>query len=731
MDPEAVMDINEAGPPTADQRSAQSQLQYEARAIENEMDMAVQYDFTNRERNRQNWRMYAAIDFGQYSASELAQAAAEGRHVDTYNIVTQKIDSLAGAILRNPFDMDFIPVEPSDAGFTKALKQAMLSDKEMMDWDTSYHDLVIGGLIYESVEEMYIDRRFHKLGNIAWRVNLPGHVIFDPNWKTSSGKDLLKCWKVSYLSSTQIVQLWPKTRPYLQPEIDRLRVTGGQDIDPLSKGITPNFELYDTGGFGNKHRVIQFYEMVKEEYWQEYEKTTGMDLPQTDDLAYKMAWLNKNCPKWDETTLKQRKEHRNVCYCTVIIPEVLPNVIIEKKPTEVQIGRLPFFPWSAARINGVPRGIVDLIRDIQRNINHREMLVSFIIQTNAMGGEVLDPLLFNNRQTEIDEYIATKNQPNKTFIAAPGAAGRNLMPQKLRQTDLPQDVTAQLIRMWDYADRISKAPAAYDARGETQSESGYAFAQKVRQAEQQQYILFSGLKRHLNEKGDAYLAQAKIQYALGGYQRDFAVPGKDKFVSFNQHTEDADGNISIANDINQLPRHKVIISESPDGITNRLITRAVSAEALQAVPTECVGTRTKLASTIVSSMDNFSDEDKAELEELNELEIEQAKSTLKFNIMQNNVNTLNLQMQAQQLQAQAAAPQAAIGGPAPAPGGGSAAGPEMPAEGQPAPAGEAPTPGVVPEAPQAVQAGPGPAPAPTAGEMMSAFKGGGGMLATT
>lgn len=635
-----------------EQPAATSSATMNARSIEQEFEEAVQYDYSNRQRNRENWRVYAGIDYGQYGPQELAQLISEGRTPDTYNIITQKVDSLAGSILKNPFDMDFIAVEPTDSEMTQAIKQAALSDKELMDWEVSYQELVLAGLIYEGVEEMYIDTRNNPLGNIAYRTAQPGQVVFDPNWKTPSAKDCQKCYKVSWLTSEQIEQLWPHLACYTRAEVLQDK-TLGASFDETSKGVTPNFDVLQDPSIVSKYRVIQYYEMVNEEYWEEYDELTGLVLPCSTDVAFKKAWLDERNPEWEAERIRQRPKTKKVQYCTVLIPQLLPNTIIERKKTAVQCGRLQFFPWSASRINGVPRGIVDLIKDIQRNINHREMLISFIIQTSAQGGEVVDPLLFNNDQDQVDNYIATKNQPNKTFISAPGATSRGLMPQKLRKSDFPSDIQAQLIRMWDYADRISKSPSAFDARTDAASESGYLFAQKVRMAEQQQYILFAGLKRHLNEKGEAYLAQAKQTYSVGGWQRDFVIPGDEgKIIRLNEKVKDESGQVIIKADISQLARHKVVISESPSGLTNRLISRAVSAEVMATIPPENIGTRTVLTGTIVNSVDSFSADDKEKLKKFRKLEEEQAKMTLEFGIENLKLQKLNVQAQIKQLEAQ-------------------------------------------------------------------------------
>jgi hypothetical protein len=610
---------------TSEQRAGYSKVML----LNDEFERSIISDTDNRARNQDNWKLYAGIDFQQWSATSLTDAIMEGRYLNTYNITTQKVDSLAGAILKNPFDSDFVPVEAGDAQLTYIAKEKYLADKELTDWESSYQELVTGGLVYEGVEEMYIDRRYDPLGTIAWRTNLPGHVVFDRTWKTVSGKDCLKAYKVCYLMPGQILALYPNARDILWPEVQR-NLNFGDTFDSMAQGILPNFDLMQ--GDGDPIRVILCYRLVDMPVWEDYDEMTGLVLPNTNDLAVKVAFLNRTNDRWSPTKVKSRQVMKRICIRTDILPDhMLDRPLLEKK-TEIQVGRLPFFPWSAARINGVPRGIVDLIRDIQRNINSSEAWIDYIIQTQSNPGQLFDPLLFNNEEPLINNFIKNSNNPGAKIRTASGAMGRIGKPESLAKNSYPTETQQKLLRMWDYADRLSKAPAVSDARTEGTGESGYLFAQKTRIAEQQQYVLFAGLKRHQGEKGEAWLTQGKTQYSHGGFQRPFMSKDGKKVMFLNQRIPTPDGGETVINDFSQLPRHRVTITESPSGVTNRLITRSTATETMKVIPPESLGTRQVLATAITETLDGMDEKQRQELKEFGDLEKEQAKETLKANI---------------------------------------------------------------------------------------------------
>lgn len=626
--------------------------------IEAEFERAVIADAKNRERNRENWNIYSGLNYGQYTAQDVAQAVQEGRHLDTFNLARQKVDSLVGALLRNPYEPDWIPTQGTLSEGTKAVKGAWNCDKNLFGFESFNREMSIDAMVYQGVAEMYISRNWDPdLGNVAMRRLSPGMVVFDPHWRTPSSKDCTKAWKVSYLTPRQIKSLFPKFKGNrVDGEVALNRIRGDYYNDQRAESVTPDFDLVDYSGT-DRYRVISRYEIVEEEYWCEVDTMTGLELPVTDDLAVKIAFLNRTNDAWDAYKINKRKRTRKVCYVTTICPQLTRNEVLEHKTTEVQIGRLPFFPLSAARINGVACGIVDLIKDVQRVLNYRENLLTFMIETSANGAQLGDPMMFGGDKKEMDDFVSRKNQPNAFKWTANGAImkgnGNGII--NVRKPEMANDVLNQLMRMWDVADRISKAPAVSDARTEGQGESGYLYAQKTRIAEQQQYILFSQVKQWLADIAEGYFEQAKIQYSIGMFEREFVIDDGENSVVFNKKVKLPNGQTGIANDISALPRHRVVISESPAGLTNRLTTRALDTELLKIMPPENIGTRQILTSELMDTMDHNTKETKVKLKMVRELEEQQAVLTLEANVLKLETNNLQAMEQLEMLKMQSMA----------------------------------------------------------------------------
>ena len=626
----------------AEPKILDDEIMTEVYRLEAEFDRARLAGQNDRDREKRNWEMYAGLDLGQYETEDRSQAAIEKRKPATFNLTTQKVDSLHGYTMKNLPDVDYVSVDPDTGEMTRRLKDAWLSDKEMMDWENSDSECVRGGMVYCTVQEMFIDYSAHPLGNINFRTHLPGYITFDPRWKTSSAKDCSVAWSVSYMSASQILAIWPElaqTVPILQNSREFTAQNGEQYEEPDNTGPAPMHAVDNIQPGISLFRVVRKFEMVTEDVEVEYDKMTGMDLPIGTDYAKKVAWLNTINPRWEPSMIKKCPQKKRVCMVTVFCSQLISDKPIERKPCEVQVERIPFFPLSADRINGVWRSIVDLLYDINQKLNYREELITNLIESTALGAEFFDPMFFGENDDLINDYIKNSNVPGSKIRTAPGMLQRDLMPRQLQRAAFPTDIRDQALRMWDYADRISKAPAVFDARSEKSGESGYLFAQKARVAEQQSYGVFFRIRQWLNEKAEAYLLQAKVQYSIGGVPRFFKL--KDAGFWANEKSE----NGAILNDFSMLPRCRVVISESPAAATNRMITRAVSTELLRVTPPEFIGTRQVFNSSLVESLDTFNPKQRKSLEKFTELEETLAEETLKNKILQLKAQNKQIEMQ--------------------------------------------------------------------------------------
>jgi hypothetical protein len=599
---------------------------------------AVTFKTEDLDRASEMWNLYKGIDNSQYPDKVLSKMIEEGRNPFQGNFIRSKVDGLAGSIIKNFFDISFEPVNGEHSDLTRNLKELMLTDKELLDWNQSYLDLVRDGLIHLGVEEMYISFRYNPLGNIGFRRIMPGHIVLDPYWLSNNSWELKRAWKTAYLTVQEIKDLYKSKNE----EIDiYLKMKEGVpekfDIGDDSKGY-PFFEHFEV--YNDKYRVIEYHHLEKEKRKVEVVVSNGLVVPEGPD-ELKREWAIVNNIDLSDGVMN-REEEIDCYYVTSICPSISRNLVLEDKKALIQIGRLPFFPWSCARINGKDSGIPDLLKSVQQTYNYRESMLDYMISTSANGAHLIDPLVVDSDSHKMDQLVKNWNKSSFKMFSSPGAisSGREFV-KELPRTNVDYGIVNELQRMLDVADRISKQPAVMDGRSEGSEETGILYARKQIQAETAQAILFKTLEQHYNEKGEAYLFLAKQLYS--GVYREFYILGSNKKIELNKPTVSSSGEV-IENDISTLPRMKVIISQSPEGVTTRDVDRAINTDLLRAIGNFSPMNRALSVKNIMKTLNNAKSE-RQQYEESANLEYELAKEQTLTQILQLKSTQIQLQNQ--------------------------------------------------------------------------------------
>lgn len=606
--------------------------------IQSEYNRAVDYYREDLNRQDESWKLYSGLDDGQYPKEVVAQMKREGRSPFTGNVIRSKIDGLAGSIIKNFFDISFEPINGELTPLTRYLKELMFIDKELMDWNASYRQLVMDGLIHQGVEELYIDFRYNPLGNIGFRSILPGHILLDPDWISNNAWDLKRAWKTAYLTANQIKEIYGTK----SEEIDiYIKMKEGEPSDFENGNLEDGVRRKDLDTkYGDKYRVIEYHHIEKEKKKVEIDIESGLVIPEGNE-EFKQEWAIVNGVNLDGPKIT-REESFDVYYVTSICPDISINLVLEDKKSPMQIGRLPFFPWSSARINGRNSGIPDLLKSIQQTYNFRESMIDYMIKSSAAGGKLIDPSVVDNDMNKLDNLVSGFNKPTFIGITSPGAlaSGRQYI-QELPRSTVDYGIVNELTRMLDMFDVISKQSATLDGQSSGSEDSGIFFARRQLQSEIAQTLLFKSLEQIWNEKGEAYLLVAKQLYS--GVYREFYIFGSGEKIELNKPIITPSGEI-IENDISELPRMKVIISQSPEGVTTRQVDRAVNTELLRVIPPENPINRALAVKNVMKTLDNAMVE-KQEYEEAANLEAEVAKERVITEIFQLKAAQMQLQQQ--------------------------------------------------------------------------------------
>lgn len=630
---------------------------------------AREYHGRRLRREVENWRNYWALDnelgLGQWPEKVVNYMIEQNRQLMVYNMIMPTVDVIAGGIMAVPYDPEYFPVNYPMTSLTTAMKKAMYSDKEILDWNNPYFQLVRAGLIHEGSIKMYVDSEYDELGNIGFKFCLPGSIMYDPHWKDLESKTCKRCWHDTWHTPEELSYIYPEMKELFAADIKRRKQLGDQvyghssGIVPYDAGISHGGGTYqdETRDWGDVHRVIQEYKMVKKEV--SIEKTLTENgpiiIPDHIDNNDKVAWLNVNHPTWDPEHTWVDKELVDSCVCTVICPSISQNTALASGEIEIQIGRLPFFPWSACRANGESHSIVDSVRDPQLNINYMQSLLAYKIQIEGGGGaQLADPSKFQDEE-EFQDFASNRNDPTRVFRTKAGALDRGGVSAPVVKANFPSEVYQWMNHMIDVMwTRVSKVAPVQKGFGEGAGESGKLYELKKIQSDQQLYTIHYGLKLFWNEVYEAYFMQATNQYALEGIQRQFTYNKGKESITLNEPVELADGAYGIKNDVRMLRqiRHKVIVSEKQETPTQKMENLQSTTKLLQALGQYGPATAQFMVHKAIEYMPGIDEEDREILKEISARETELKMNELETANLKQQSDQISLQMQLFQAQQQ-------------------------------------------------------------------------------
>jgi hypothetical protein len=277
------------------------------------------------------------------------------------------------------------------------------------------------------------------------------------------------------------------------------------------------------------------------------------------------------------------------------------NKPIEDKPHELQIQRIPFFPWSPERINGDTHSIMDTIKTLQDTINKRENLVNNILENSANGGAAIDPEIVGNDPDMKQKIQENWSNPKFKFWSQPGAiaAGRNYFAQ-IPKTNPPSEVFAQINHLWDALDRVLPVSAASDGRSESASESGVLYSMKQQSIEIAQTTLVRSLMGILTEMGDAYFRAARKYYS--NVERTFT-DSKGKSFKINEIVPMPNNDLGMLNDISNLSNLRTLVKMGQDSPNTRFSRRLTALDMLKLIPPTMPMIQVEVISELIDTLD--------------------------------------------------------------------------------------------------------------------------------
>lgn len=627
-----------------------------------EYQAAKTYHQRNLDNSLENWRFYYAknpeLGFGQYRLDVAQKLLAQNRALVQYNFCKPTVDALAGSLLQMKFDPSFVPVNADVTSLTEAIQKAMYSDKEMMNWNTTFLDLVTGGLIHEGWYKIVVSDKYSKLGNIGIETCLPGSVISDPHWKTPLTSDCRRIFHEVWLTAEEMLEKYPKERYRIQFYATKDRKLG------LQYGTNRGVTAYDGAEVvsGSKYKIVEEYRVIEKKTKCSYiiRPEGDMLIPKEIPEADIPQWLDATYPDWSPEYIYENDKVEKECRVRPFCEALVSESFLDDGKSEVQIDATPFKSWSASRFNGEPHSIIDSVKDAQTNINYLESMLLHKIQTEGTGGaQFADRTMFAS-QDEYLRYVQNRNNPRAIFEMKPGLMERGQRPAMpvLKDTQFPNEAYAFLDRIMNQVwPHISKVTPSFLGRAETTNMSGVLFNSMKQQTDLTAWTLHYGLRNHMNDFYEGYLIQAAKTYSNELVPRQFLVNGGCEKIVLNERITLEDGSEAIRNDASQLLeiRHKVIISEKPESPSEQMSNVSLYSELISSLGGSPVAAPQVafMTNQVIQNLPQISQEDKEMLADLGQKSIELAVANVEMQTSQARMAKMQADMQMAQAQMQA------------------------------------------------------------------------------
>ncbi len=543
----------------------------------------------------------------QLTKDQITQLDKQGRIAIVMDLCTRKVQGLAAAIVKNVWDVSYSPIDGKRNSLMFALEDMHEIDKDYSNWKQNFLQHCIYGLVNDSCMEMKIKNTEDPLGRIAWEVCLPGTIAYDPNWRTGISKDLEFCFKYTQLTAEQIMALYPD-------KTEKIKIAMFSDLQNGGNFDVPKIDAYKDYNYSKTlnglYNVIEYNYIVEEKVIIEVDISTGLQLPQTDDVEFKMAFIQANGinPENIRSITKTETRAKIITIC----PDLVPDFPLYDGYDIFQLGRLRFFPMSAERIVGEPRGILDIIIPMQNAINKAINNIQGILDASAHGGGAVDPAIVGNNEKKMREIQEHWADPFYKFWTDSGAlkTGNSFFAGFPTNTVDPQmfnHLNTLLTELNN--DMIPLNPAA-EGKSEHAQEPGIVFNMKMQAIELAQLVLMTNIENFLMEIGEAYLDAAKIFYSK--VKRTFYRTSGDEIV-INDVKILENGDVAIENDIGSIQKCRTIVKLSPDSPNSRFTQRMTQMDILNLLMKEPVDNVELIAihqAKLLDTVDYSDDEEK-------------------------------------------------------------------------------------------------------------------------
>lgn len=616
----------------------------EAQRVRRECEDAIKSHNNDLQRAYEVWDAYISIQGSQWDKKKRNQLKEEERHAYQFDILSAKVDTLAGSLIAEMPDIDWAPIRGQKSNATEAIREKYFIDKELFNYDDIILKTIRNGCVHSGWCQMTESDKYSPTKDIALEVCRPGYVIPDPYWKTDDDRDLECLYKIAYLKPDIMASMYPESTDKIKAAVQEYKKRkqipqSTESIDDQQKQFKEDIQ--------DAYRVIEYHyiERIKKErlLGAKFDDATQtyryLPFPISQDTQLLQQFAQANEIDWQDVNVYKYEDR---IHMVKTVTDLDPTILLVKDKSLVQVNGLPFFHFTCNRYNGHDKGIAESILDIQRVINEKESLLLEFIAKASGGSSVWNEDLFKNEDQK-KRFVKNRNKPGHIEFA--DLDGVQKTHEDVNPASVPAAIFNEINRMYEQTlpivSRVSDAMSAVPATGE----SGVLFERKYQMNRVANILYDKNVKQFLNNIGEAYYYQFQITYA------DIPLEIKSRkgsTIDLNKKSE-INGVPFMINSVADMPRCKVVVTESTKTPIFQLRKRMEISEIIKNIPPNDY-LRLQEALAIYFSNTPMNDEDKARMEVINEMERMRAQMQFVSEMAALDMQTKQSVSQAQQIE---------------------------------------------------------------------------------
>jgi hypothetical protein len=530
--------------------------------------------------NRNAWKLYFQKDGSPWPDEKLRRLDEQKREAMMFDIVSPKVDTLAGSVVSELPSIDWSPVEGPRTECSEGVRESWFNDtKNLSAFDDVIKEVIRDGCVHVGWMRQVETRKYNPRKTIAYERVLPGRFIPSAYWVSNDDRQLQEGYHIGWYTPEMMAFKWKKKTEEIRRAIEQRKENKAA---PPSNSAALR-DRY-AGIIGDEYLVVEYHwlELINTErlvgnvlgtnYW--------LPFPLSKEREYLQQFAAMNNIDWESVDIHPYED--SIHHVTTVCPDFEKTLILEDCKSNLQVKGLPYYHFTILRHNGRNKGIAESVRFIQQVIQERISHENELVAKAAGSGGIWNKRLFPQPEDQ-ERWRQRHNKPGHTEFAELDDVEK-VVEYAQNKSYSPADFSQVSQVFNDLLPLVSRVSEAMSAM--TKSEhSGVMLERQFQLSQMANVLVYKNSRQLLRNIGEGFFFQWQITYR--GQEREMTTRDKKGKIVLNKEILNNKGDvIAVENAVEYSPRVGVLVTENTQSKTYQLRNRNMYGDLLKTINPE-------------------------------------------------------------------------------------------------------------------------------------------------